>query len=262
MSAKADIWMPLYIGDYLRDTTRLTTAQHGAYLLLIMDYWTNGAPPDDDEVLASITKSNPEEWAKLRAAIASKFQIEDGVWRHSRIDQELEEAKENKQKRLERSLKANLAKAAKATSKDTYKDALEDTVEVTPSPSPSPSSSTKKRERGSRLSPDTELTPEWEAFCRQDRPDLDPQTTFAKFKDFWVSKAGQGANKLDWTATWRNWVRNEKSQPNTQGLSKGAQTMAALTRGLTLPRHQPAGFWEKPAAETVEIVDVQRKRLL
>ena len=144
MSAKADIWMPLYIGDYLRDTTRLTTAQHGAYMLLIMDYWTNGAPPDDDAVLASITKSTPEDWAKIRAAIASKFQIEGGVWRHSRIDHELAEAQDNKQKRLERSYKANLAKAAKATSKDTLKDAVEVTPSPSPSPSPNKSSSSKK----------------------------------------------------------------------------------------------------------------------
>lgn len=135
MSAKADIWMPLYIGDYLRDTTRLTTAQHGAYMLLIMDYWTNGAPPDDDAVLASITKSTIDDWAKIRTAIVSKFQIEDGFWRHSRIDRELAEAQENKQKRLERSHKANLAKAAKVSNKDTY----EVTSKVTPSPSPSPS---------------------------------------------------------------------------------------------------------------------------
>jgi hypothetical protein len=27
-----------------------------------------------------------------------------------------------------------------------------------------------------------------------------------KFKNYWTAKAGQGATKLDWEATWRNWI--------------------------------------------------------
>lgn len=30
----------------------------------------------------------------------------------------------------------------------------------------------------------------------------------AKFRDYWAAKAGQGATKQDWQATWRNWVRS------------------------------------------------------
>lgn len=90
--SKPDTWMPLYIGDYLQDTTRLSTEQHGAYLLLIMDYWTNGPLPDDDAALAQVTRCRPAAWKKLRPEIARLFQIADGEWRHKRIDEELDKA--------------------------------------------------------------------------------------------------------------------------------------------------------------------------
>lgn len=86
--SRNDTWMPLYIGDYLADTSRLTTEQHGAYLLILMDYWRNGAPPDDDTVLASIAKLSPAQWRKHAPAIRSFFVCEGGLLIQKRADQE------------------------------------------------------------------------------------------------------------------------------------------------------------------------------
>ena len=66
---KTDIWMPLYIGDYLADTSRLTTEQHGAYLLLLMDYWRSGRLPDNDQVLSQITKMSPDAFSNAKAML-------------------------------------------------------------------------------------------------------------------------------------------------------------------------------------------------
>lgn len=88
----ADIWMPLYIGDYLSATSRLTTAQHGAYLLLIMDYWRNGPIPDNDQALAQITRMSVDDWRVIGPQITHFFRVDAGVWRHTRIDKELNKA--------------------------------------------------------------------------------------------------------------------------------------------------------------------------
>jgi uncharacterized protein YdaU (DUF1376 family) len=109
---RADIWMPLYIGDYLADTSRLTTEQHGAYLLLIMDYWRNGPPPDDDDVLQNITRFSKFLWKKNRVILEKYFQVQEGVWRHSRIDKEMAEALSSKAKAVEKATKAATASSA------------------------------------------------------------------------------------------------------------------------------------------------------
>ena len=35
-----------------------------------------------------------------------------------------------------------------------------------------------------------------------------------KFKDYWIGVGGQKGRKLDWNATWRNWIRNSKGHTN------------------------------------------------
>lgn len=82
-------WMPLYIADYLKDTTHLGAIESGAYLHLIMDYWQNGKLPTDDRQLARIAKLTDREWKKLKPTLQAFFH--DG-WQHKRIDAEIVEA--------------------------------------------------------------------------------------------------------------------------------------------------------------------------
>lgn len=92
-AARPDTWMPLYWGDYFKDTGHLSTAEHGAYLLLIGHYWVSGKPlPDDDAKLAQITRQGQASWRKMRATLAEFFAIEDGRWRHGRVEEEIAKA--------------------------------------------------------------------------------------------------------------------------------------------------------------------------
>jgi len=187
MSEKIDAWMPIWIGDYLADTQSLTCEQHGAYLLLIFRYWRKGPPPDDDDVLMSIAKLDAKAWARARKSLECMFQIGNGVWRHRRIDRELERALEK------RNILKNRAKiAAKARWGDSSKHAKSNAtsipkavLEECPSPSPShidkePIGPLSKNARARFALPDWIPEAEWLGFCEMRRSIKAPLTDRAK----------------------------------------------------------------------------------
>ena len=103
-------WMPLYIADYLRDTTHLGTVEHGAYCLLIMSYWVHGGLPDDDRQLARIVRCSDRQWRSMRPLIEPMFQK---GWKHKRIDEELEKATLKAAKRADAGRAGGESKALK-----------------------------------------------------------------------------------------------------------------------------------------------------
>lgn len=148
--------MPLYIGDYLGDTQRLTTEQHGAYFLMILDYWRNGPPPDDDAVLRLITRLDVAAWRKHRPVIERLFKVTDGVWRHKRIEEEIVAAQFNQERRSSKAQAAANARwgNAESNARSMPEETLEECAPPSPSPEPNGSSSEAKasspRERPQR----------------------------------------------------------------------------------------------------------------
>ncbi|WP_235936087.1 YdaU family protein [Devosia aurantiaca] len=88
--------MPLHIENYLADTGHLTAAEHGAYLMLIMHYWREGSLPDDERIIARISRLTASQWAGSRPILAALFR--EG-WKHKRIDEELSKADDIIEKR-------------------------------------------------------------------------------------------------------------------------------------------------------------------
>lgn len=87
--------------------------------------------------------------------------------------------------------------------------------EQIPPSKPSPAKPKQsKTHRGTRW-PDAEtpVPDDWKAWGREQRPDLDIDQVAECFVDHWVAKAGSAGVKLDWKATWRNWVRGERKNP-------------------------------------------------
>ena len=116
MSEKNGPWMPIYWGDYLADTTHLTTHEHGIYLLLIANYWRRGSGlPDDNEYLARITRMSVRSAHLARNLCKQFFYIEDGLWKHKRIENEILRSSERLQSARANGRAGGLAKSKLVT---------------------------------------------------------------------------------------------------------------------------------------------------
>lgn len=85
-----DPYMPFYTGDYLRATRTLSTLEHGAYFLLLVEYWEQKkALPDDDKKLCAVVCQSVVGWRKIRPALERFFEVRDGQWFNPRMEEEL-----------------------------------------------------------------------------------------------------------------------------------------------------------------------------
>lgn len=106
---KHDVWMPLYVSEYLGDTMHLTTEQHGAYLLLLMAAWKNdGKLPSDQFALQQICRLTAQQWMRYERTLQAFFFVTEESWIHNRVRKELDKAKANVAKKS----KAGQASAA------------------------------------------------------------------------------------------------------------------------------------------------------
>ena len=97
---KADAWMPLYVADYIADTTHLSTEEHGAYLLLLMAAWKRGGRlPVDDKQLANIAGMKPAAWRRASGVVLAFFHPDGGELVQKRMLLEIERASDIREKK-------------------------------------------------------------------------------------------------------------------------------------------------------------------
>ena len=86
-------YMQLYIADYLADTMHLSAEEHGAYLLLMFNYWQTGKPIPKNR-LAKIARLTNERWADVEPSL-QEFVCDNGEeWVHLRIEEDLASVRE------------------------------------------------------------------------------------------------------------------------------------------------------------------------
>lgn len=86
-------YMQLYIADYLADTMHLSAEEHGAYLLLMFNYWQTGKPIPKNR-LAKIARLTNERWADVEPSLQEFFCDNGEVWVHLRIEEDLASVRE------------------------------------------------------------------------------------------------------------------------------------------------------------------------
>lgn len=211
-------WMPLYVADYLADTRRLSTLEHGAYILLIFEYWRNGRLPDDDRRLARIVGLSEAAWAEIRDSLFEFF--EDG-WRHKRIEAELAKA-ESKSASARDSAEKRWAKRRGSADADATTPAMLPDSESQMSLAslgpgehvsalPEPQQPKVKQARGklrSAIAEDAQPDDgQREAAAEAGLSQSEFRSEWAAFRDHHRAK---GSTMADWQAAWRTWLRNRE----------------------------------------------------
>ena len=231
------------IGDYQSHTAHLSEMEDLAYRRLLDWYYLHESPiPNDlNEVARQIRMRSHSDC--ITTVLLEYFEQTPTGWIHNRADMEIEKVGE-KSTKASKSAKIRWEKVKDANALPTQSDsnATHNTLPITQD-----TKHKKENKRGSRLSPDFLFTGEWLAFCKQERPDLEPVQTFEKFKDYWIAQAGQKGVKLDWFATWRNWVRSTNAPK---------QNPYDVVRLTVAPSNEPDPALEKIKADALKAAPI------
>ena len=239
-----------HIGDFIKDTSFLTNEEIGIYLKLIWLYYDSEKPLPNNLFELGMKTATRDNQLVLEGLLEMFFVLdeENKCWHHNRCDKEIEHYRQQ----LTTASKAGKASALKrAMNKNptSVEQALyERSTDVQPTNNQQPiTNNQEKKTLGKRLASDFSFPKEWEDFCQQTRPELSPVKTFDQFKDYWIAQAGQKGVKLDWFATWRNWVRSTNAPK---------QNPADIVR-LTVPsKNEPDPALEKIKADDLKAAPI------
>lgn len=222
-------YFPMFPADFEAKTSHLTLAEDGAYNRLLRICWmTPGCsiPADEAWIMRRVRAHSEDDREAVRSILAEFFTVKNGRYSNARLTKEWLAANEAHERRKNAGAKGGAAKARK-----TNNNASSNAVAKPKQPEPEPD--IEKREakaspkKGSRLSSDWKLPREWGGWAlSQGWPEPMIREEAEKFRDYWIARTGKEATKLDWQATWRNWMRNSKARKPDHGGRNGKRPIA------------------------------------
>ena len=90
----------------------------------------------------------------------------------------------------------------------------------------------ERTKRATRLPDDWQLPRAWGVWAMQEMGMTEDAVRWEadKFADYWHARSGQGATKMNWHATWRNWIRRNAESGGTA--SGAPQHKSKMTQAL------------------------------
>lgn len=76
------------------------------------------------------------------------------------------------------------------------------------------------RDTATKISSDYQPNESLKAWAKATHPQTDIDQETEKFVDYWLGIGGARGRKLDWDATWRNWIRNSNKYSKSKSTSK------------------------------------------
>jgi len=195
-----------HVSDYIHDTAHLSIYEDLAFRRLLDLYYTSEKPIPNktQEVSRRIRLTNNENAVQSVLQEFFSFDEERDCWFHKRCDKAIADY----QAKAERNRAVGKLGGRPKSNPNAIPQETQTVSKDNPNQEPITNNHKpiEKNKRGSRLTQDFCLPKEWNDFCVEKRPELNVSQVFDQFKDYWVS-APKGT-KLDWFATWRNWVRS------------------------------------------------------
>ena len=225
-----------HIGDYAAATSHLSLIEDAVYTRMLRRYYLQEGPlPGDWRQVARLVGARAQdELDAVEAVLAEFFDLQDDGWHQKRADADIA-------RYLEKQSKARASADARWGSKGTQcggnANAMRTHSERNAHQTPDTSNQQEQEQRagalptksrGTRLPNDWAPDPELLAWAKAARPDIPLATELDKFRDHWRSAPGSKGVKLDWAATFRNWIRNANSRGASNANLQSGRKLSAV----------------------------------
>lgn len=232
--------------------------EDGAYRRLLDLYYTREAPlpANLDAVCRLIRARTDDERAAVMVVLDEFFARTDDGYRHKRCDEEIERAKEKREKARASGIASGMARRAYANAERTLSErsanaerttnetrTLQSPISNLQSPDteegaspPAPPAEKGKRKIGTRIPDDFDPGEDGRAYALKHLPNVDVDAFIEEFRNFWKAAAGASARKNDWVATFKVRVLNCQRYPMKPVAARQPERVVRYdTKGNVIP---------------------------